>query len=787
MINLKPLLAALFLLLVFLSASGQTELPEVQAKLAGYTSAKPSEKLFVHTDKNAYIAGDLIWFKLYATDGINNRPLFLSKVAYVELLDKEGKPVVRAKVGLKENGGEGSVQLPFNLSSGYYLFRAYTNAMKNSGEAVFFEKELTVINTLVSPQAKMEKGQSRYSVHLFPEGGNLVAGLPSRIAFHLTDQWGNGVDAKGFLITAKGDTTASFASYKFGMGRFNITPRNSESYKAVFLLGDSSTITQALPTAYQSGYVMQLDEAENDKLKITVHTIPAADDGLVYLLAQTRQQVKRVQKMAFNDGKAVFLVDKKELGEGVSQLTVFNSEKKPVCERLYFMPPALRQAVSLQSAKEKYSQREKVELLLGPTVTGKENMSLSVYQADELQPESPANINEYLWLTSELSGLVEQPSFYFSENSKAVQQTTDLLMMTSGWRRFNWEQVLQPSPALQHPMERSGQVVTARVTNTRTSKPAENVQVYLSIPATPSKLFTAVTDSNGLAQFRVNNFYGPGELIVQTNSRVDSFYKVDILTPFAELPLEQALPPLTIPSSLQQALVNNSISMQAQYIYHPENATSFLPPVMADTLPFYGKAIVSYDLDEYVRFTTMEEVLREYVREINVGVKGSGASLRIKLFNVNERELYTDDILVMVDGIPLFYPNKIFDLNPLKMKRIDILPVNYVLGDAVFHAVANFISYENLYPGLPLDRNAVTIDDEGLQLQRAFYAPVYATENLRNSRVPDLRTTLLWMPNVNDRQPVFYTGDNKGRFIAVLQGIDAEGKAFCSSTSFSVN
>jgi len=702
-------------------------------------------------------------------------------------LDKEGKPVARAKIGMKEDGGNGSVQLPFNLSSGYYLLRAYTNAMKNSGEPVFFEKQIAIINTLVSPQAKAENVQPRYSVQLFPEGGNLVAGLPSRVAFHLANQWGNGAEAKGFLISAKGDTAASFTTYKFGMGRFDITPRNSDNYKAVFVLSDGSTVTQALPTVYESGYVMQLDEAENDKLRITVHTNLATDDAVVYLLAQTRQQVKRVQKMAFNNGRAVFLVDKKELGEGVSQMTVFNNEKKPVCERLYFRQPAQRQAAALHAAKENYSQREKVELLLNSLLSGKENMSLSVYQADELQPESSANINEYLWLTSELNGPVEQPSFYFSPKSKAVQQTTDLLMITSGWRRFNWEQVLEPAKALQYPLERSGQVITARVTDTRSYKPAENVQVYLSIPATPYKLFTAVSDSNGLAQFRVARFYGPGELIVQTNSKVDSFYKIDILTPFAELPLKQALPPLAVSSSLQKALVSNSISMQAQYIYYPEKTTSFLQPVIADTLPFYGKAIISYDLDEYVRFTTMEEVLREYVREINVGVKGSGTSLRVKMFNVNERELYTDDILVMVDGIPLFHPNKIFDLNPLKLKRIDILPVNYVLGDAVFHAVANFISYGNPYPGLQLDRNAVTVDDEGLQLQRAFYAPSYATVEQRSSRLPDLRTTLLWMPNVSGRQPVFYTGDNKGRFIAVLQGIDAEGKAFSTSTSFSVN
>lgn len=776
--------AALVLLVGKLYA--QADLPEVQAKLAVYRNAVPSEKLFVHTDKNAYVAGDLVWMKIYAVDAAENKVVALSKVAYVELLNRESQSVARVKIAMRENGGDGSIQLPLQLPSGNYQLRAYTNAMKNRGAGHFFEKPLTIINTVTSPQPGSEKTLPGTSVRLYPEGGSLVAGLTSRVAFRITDRQGAGVAAKGFLLGSKNDTLAAFGTVKFGMGSFELTPRKGEAYKVSFQLDDGTTVAQVLPTVFDAGYVMRLEDAGSSRLKVTVQTNLATDGGVVYLLAQNHLQVRASQKINTSHGQAVFLLDKNELGEGVSQLTVFGPDKRPVCERLYFLRPALPTALALQPSKKNFGPREKVELSLGAAFTGKENYSLSVYQLDALQQAAAPTISEYIWLTAELSGPVEQPSYYFSDTSETVAHATELLMMTSGWRRFNWSDVFHPVLAQPHPVERSGQIITARVTDRRTNQLAANVQVYLSIPNTPYKLFSATTDSAGLARFRVKSFYGPGELIVQTNSRTDSFYKAEILTPFSDAPLVQPLPSLALSPSQHQALLNNSLNMQAQYVYQPEKFNAFLAPVINDTLPFFGQAMVSYDLDEYVRFTTMEEVLREYVREINVGVKGSGASLRIKLFNSNDRELYTDNILVMVDGIPLFYPNKIFDLNPLKFKRIDVLPVNYVLGDAVFHAVANFTSYNNPYPGLPLDPTAVSVDEEGLQLQRVFYAPEYATAEQRDSRLPDLRTTLFWLPNLSNGKPEFYTSDNKGRFVAVLQGLDANGKAVSATTTFTV-
>src|SRR5438046_469319 len=104
-------------LLLSQASHAQNELAEVQQQLAAYTKTQLPEKLFVHTDKNVYVAGEIIWFKIYAVDGIANKPSAISKVAYVELLDRSSTPVSRAKIALGEKGGNGSIQLPFGLRS----------------------------------------------------------------------------------------------------------------------------------------------------------------------------------------------------------------------------------------------------------------------------------------------------------------------------------------------------------------------------------------------------------------------------------------------------------------------------------------------------------------------------------------------------------------------------------------------------------------------------------------------------------------------------------------------
>src|SRR5574337_83296 len=139
-------------LIVFFAefAFGQNDvLTGLKWKLEHYNQTVPYERLYVHTDKNFYTAGEIVWFKIYELDTAYKRSL-ISKVAYVEILDERNSTVAKAKIGLDEKGGDGSIELPLTLNSGYYTFRAYTNWMKNFGPESFFEKKITIVNPLKS-------------------------------------------------------------------------------------------------------------------------------------------------------------------------------------------------------------------------------------------------------------------------------------------------------------------------------------------------------------------------------------------------------------------------------------------------------------------------------------------------------------------------------------------------------------------------------------------------------------------------------------------------------------
>lgn len=784
----KYFLYFLLAIIIAPAASAQSDLLlPVKEKINRYNTTILQEKIYVHTDKSFYTSGELVWFKLYAFDGHTNQPSHTSQVAYAEILDAANKPVGRAKLEMNDKGGQGSFQLPVGLNTGHYTLRAYTQAMKNLGPDRFFEKTITIVNPLKTPENFDVAVAPLYELNVYPEGGNLVTGLLSRVAFKANDQFGRGLQGKAYLLNQNNDTISVYEPYKFGMGSFDLQPKAGQVYRMMFVLPDGKFVTRALPQPYDKGFVMVVEDVENNRVRVSISTNVRSGYPEIFLLVQNGQVVKTVKRAVISDGMTSFLVDKSDLGEGISQLTVFNNEQKPVCERLYFLQPEKSQALHVKASKNQYGSREQVALNVNLPSIEQGNLSLAVFQLDSLQQADADDITSHIWLGSELNGSIEQPSFYFSSNSADVRRTAELLMMTHGWRRFNWETILEQNPSAVYQPERTGHFITARIIDSRNNQPAKNIQAFLSIPGSRHKLYTGMSDEKGLVRFDVKDHYGPGDLVLQVNYAKDSMYRIELQSPFAETFAQpRARPEFSLSPSFRESLVSHSIGMQAQHIYVADSILRFMAPQVIDTFFFYGQPTASYYLDDYKRFGTMEEVLREYVREVNVGVKGSGASLRFKLWNETERSFYTDNILVMVDGVPLFNPNAIFSYDPVKIRSLEVIPKSYVFGSSVFHALASFRSYNDNFEGFDLSSHAVQVDYEGLQLSREFYAPDYSNEQLRANRIPDLRNTLYWQPVVNSNDVKFYTGDNKGRYLVVVQGVDAQGKTVSTVSEFEV-
>src|ERR1700761_780452 len=138
--------------MLFMSSRAQV-IQDVQNSFNTYRQTALQEKIFVHTDKSTYLPGELIWFKVYCVEGNDHKPLNLSKVAYVEILDNNQTPVIQAKIALKNGLGDGSLYVPVTVNNGNYRFRAYTSWMKNLSPDYYFEKTITLVNPLKSPDA----------------------------------------------------------------------------------------------------------------------------------------------------------------------------------------------------------------------------------------------------------------------------------------------------------------------------------------------------------------------------------------------------------------------------------------------------------------------------------------------------------------------------------------------------------------------------------------------------------------------------------------------------------
>lgn len=736
------------------------------------------EKIFAHTDKDFYLAGEILWFKLYNVSADSLKPLNLSNVAYVEILNAQQKPVLQATVSLNNSSGNGSFYLTSALTSGNYIFRAYTNWMKNFGTDLYFQKIITVVNTLTPVTKFTDKDSTNYEIGFFPEGGNLVANIESKVGFKATDKYGNGINCSGNIVDENNRSMVSFSTLKFGMGSFYFKSEKNHTYSAVINI-NNKIITKQLPAVNGKGYVMQVLNDEPGKFKVSVQSNEGVQKP-VYLVAYNGNKINIVlMQSTGNNVNALFIIQKNNFKAGITHLVIFNSDKQPVCERLIFIKPQALQ-LNLTADKILFTTRSEVKM----NVAAKSNnadLSMAVYLVDSLQAPDDDNILNYLWLASELKGRIESPQYYFDNAGNEADSALDNLLLTQGWSRFKTEDA---QPVLSFAPEHEGHIIEGKVTNKISGLPAKNIRAYLSVPGQHFRFASALSNDSGKVFFDVKDFYGSGELVVQT-AKEDSTYRVEISDPFANQTSNWQVAPFNFSEDKLQQLSYHNLSMQVQNAYTINQLNTFNSPAL-DSNAFYGIPDAKYFLDNYVRFNTMEEVLREYVAGVNVRIKQGNYS--ITTVDSRNHLVFENNPLVLVDGVPLFDMNKLMAYNPLKIKKADVVARKYYYNSLTADGILSYTTYKGDLDGFQFDPGTVELSYDGIQLQREFYSPKYLTAEEKQSRLPDYRNVLYWAPQIpaDNKQLSFYTSDVKGKYIVVVQGIDENGKAGYNTTEFEV-
>jgi hypothetical protein len=789
-------LSALVCLLSSTTTYGQEDsVKTLIKKFDNYYNNTLQEKLFLHTDRSIYLTGETVWLKIYNVDASLNKIIHVSKVAYVDIIDASKNAIVQKKITI--NGtGSGAVFLSASISSGNYQIRAYTSWMKNFSPDLFFEQTITIINPFIKLGLKaQENNKPKYDVQFFPEGGNLVYGLQSKSAFRAVDQKGHGVNFTGAIINEANDTVVTFKPHKFGIGNFVLSPQPGHQYRAVITDKENKKVLYDLPTIQDTGYALQVNDTSANWIVITATSNRPAELNLVpvYLFIHAKQNVIACEMHLLQSGSTSFILDKKKIKEGISHLTIFNNKLLPVCERLYFKQPEQKIVLEAKSDLNQYTLRKKVKIEISASSTNGQpmimNLSAAVFKKDGLQNDDNINIEKYLLLTSELKGNVESPEYYISsEKSTEKSQAVDNLMLTHGWSRFKWENVLQGNSNFQYLPEIRSNVITGYVTNTTTEAPAPSIVTYLASPDKNIRLYLSRSDSAGRVEFETVNFYDTKDITVRTNTRQDSIYAVKLSNPFSDNYSSVKTPPFDLLEDTKIALEQKAVHMQVQNVFY-EKRINQNKKDLSDSSTFYGKPDKRYFLDDYTRFPTMEEVMREYIAEVNVRKRGG----KFHFYNVDipNNTIFLDEPLVLIDGVPIFDTDKIIAFDPRRIKRLDVISRTYYLGALSFPGIVSYNTYKSDMGGFELDSKILAQTYEGVQSNREFFSPIYETQQARASTLPDTRNLLHWSPTITTNADgkahfEFYTSDVTGKFNVVIQGLSKEGKPGYSLTTFEV-
>ncbi len=774
-----------------------------------FNKAYPHEKIYIHFDRPFYLAGETIWYKAYYVNASGNTPASLSNIMYTELIGDKGEVIIRRILKVGSGTANGEFLLPDSLPQGQYQVRAYTNWMKNFDEEYFFTKEILIFDPQkeydIAKADSSEPGipikpiQEKIDLQFFPEGGYLVSGLRSKVAFKATNESGKGLLVKGEIIDQDGNIISPFESFHLGMGAFFLKSEKGKTYYANIIQKNDKRIKIRLPEVSEEGLVLTVDNTSADVISIyiQVNELYLKDNrGEIFLVLQAGGIIYYTAKGNFNNTSSISAtIPKKDLPAGIAQLTLFNGEGKPECERLVFINPHHALQVKIETDKKTYNPREKVLLDIsvsdskGKPVDG--NFSLAVTDAGQVMnlEKNSDNILTNLILTSELRGYIEQPAFYFIEDNSSSTIALDHLMLTQGWRRFLWKEILNDEwPAITHDFERNVFIRKGQVQYEVNDTPETLTRVsYLLLKE--RKPYNCIANDNGFFHFLINATYGEESVFFDvTNIRGQrNKFQINFEKDSLGYQWVSRKETLFMHTEIQNCLRKRreKAQIESAFNYSTENGlfhkvNSVLNDQEVKINSFVETADYTIKLDEYNSFPTMVEVFREIVTHVSLKYK-KGENI-IRVYSDEYIKNFERQPLFLVDNIPTFDKTFVLSLNPGDVETIEVINANHKIRQFGFLGQYGVIAISTKKEGITSDdipdKNILKF--QGWYHAREFFSPDHSLSTETDRSKPDLRSLIYWNPliktDTNGKASVsFYNTDNITTIDTRVEGISYNG------------
>ena len=781
---LIPILIITAIISLALVSNDDLRIAKIVDQLNIFRTKYRQQKIYLHSDKNVYLAGETIWMKAYLMDASSLLSDTMSKEIYVDLIDFNNQQV-RSIILRNQNGfGYGDFLLGDTLIEGNYQLRCYTNWMRNFDNDFFFNKTITIKNpnyehVVTRERLKMLKSYNRKfnrleddkTVHFFPEGGNLVAGFNNRVAFKAENNLGLSVNVHGVLLDDKKNQITTFESIHNGMGVFEFNPEAGKKYFAEISYVNGKPEKIPLPQVMNNGFVMSAEPLE-DNIKVTIRSNRPSSADIVFneviVIAQSRGIVQFEAKKEIKDGPLVLTIPKKSFPAGIVQITLFDGRNEPQCERLVFIKPRYDteyRSLNLVQGKKDDSIFYTIKLNKPHGFPANANLSMAVTESDTANIAE--NISTHLLLTSDLKGRVENPSFYFEKDEPNAEKYLDLVMLTNGWRRFIWKDLLADKfPPVQYSLS-EGLSIDGKITRDHFEIPIPNSKVRLSILNSYNDEFETTTDRRGRFVFKDLNYEDSIDVKIEA-FKPSGGKGVQIVLGDTVIPL---ISTKTYPVAQKVDFSRRSVKLnnRRETIAFNKNYKVPEPDIEVPKIHNTPNDVITVG-DDAAEYSNILQYMTGRVAGVNI----TGNSVIIRGIST----VYgSTDPLYLLDGVPIDV-STVTSINPSDIAYIEVLKG----PDASIYGVRGANGVIALYSkrGKFMKRGVIEFGMLGYYKAREFYVPNYNSWNYKPNSY-NVPRTMYWKPRLIPDAAGIITVRFKNRlnisnYTVIIEGITSKGE-----------
>ena len=748
----------IFLLGIYLMVPmgySQQSIDSVIYKMGKDISSRPSESIYLQTSKDIYETGEDLWFKAYQLDaqtlGLSDK----SKTLYLQMINPKDSVVWQEKYPIKNGIVSGHIYINEKLSEGDYFLEGYTkhSFYKNDTTGITPTRKIRIVKNIARSEVTENPKDTTFRFETFPEGGNLVSGLSSKLAFKATDGKGNPVSVEG-VIFEDDKFLCGIKSVHDGMGAAFFTPLENKKYRIELKNGTS----YPLPEIHSQGMALSLLGQDKKQLDFVLSQSEGLPRRQFYLIGQMRGMTCCMAKGTLRDSLRISIPLNNFLYQGIVEFTLFDSSMQPIAERLVYVHPQKKLYITAEPAKTSFAIREKASIKIKATdEKGKPvraNIGLSVYDQAYNNPAEPVNILAYCYLSSQIRGRICNPTYYFDEKNNDRKEALDLLLLTQGWRRYVWNAVepdYQGQPFLTD--EINGiQTLKSKKKDKQNERAEQLIQVF---------------GAEGNSEFIWTD--STGHFIVDTDKMKALQGGYVYLKPMLSKEFKPALELVDYFPLIDSTKKNRPH-------YYPIAELSHCKKEQILDLP-----VISSD----------STILLNEVTVTAKGYKPFRDKMMGRLDSVAQMDLATGWVCECQKNIPFLndylpgYTHHIYHTASYKGKKFP--PVNgktYLLIKYVAQANGVYVEDQKqiVYSGpLYSDEELLKMNNlwrtKGYYGKREFYQP---DETDMQLSTPDARNTLLWTPSVitdkkGEAEVHFYCSDINTGFIGVVEGVDGNG------------